>query len=131
MIYRLPPLNALRVFEAAARHLSFKEAATELHITQAAVSHQVGRMLTVENVRYERLEVSSPGLDRMLKGERDFARFAGQKARVKMRVPVDGQRNFTGVVREAAAGRLQLEVDGRVLSLEISGVETARLVPEL
>ena len=41
MIYRLPPLNALRVFEAAARHLSFKEAAAELHITQAAVSHQV------------------------------------------------------------------------------------------
>src|SRR3954465_13911044 len=41
MIYRLPPLNSLRVFEAAARHLSFKEAANELHITQAAVSHQV------------------------------------------------------------------------------------------
>ena len=41
MIYRLPPLNALRVFEAAARHLSFKEAAVELHITQAAVSHQI------------------------------------------------------------------------------------------
>ena len=41
MIYRLPPLNALRVFEAAARHLSFKEAANELNITQAAVSHQI------------------------------------------------------------------------------------------
>ena len=41
MIYRLPPLNALRVFEAAARHLSFKEAANELSITQTAVSHQV------------------------------------------------------------------------------------------
>jgi LysR family glycine cleavage system transcriptional activator len=41
VIYRLPPLNALRVFEAAARHLSFKEAAAELSITQAAVSHQV------------------------------------------------------------------------------------------
>src|SRR3954464_3771625 len=41
MIYRLPPLNALRVFEAAARHLSFKDAANELNITQAAVSHQV------------------------------------------------------------------------------------------
>jgi len=41
VIYRLPPLNALRVFEAAARHLSFKEAAHELSITQAAVSHQI------------------------------------------------------------------------------------------
>jgi LysR family transcriptional regulator, glycine cleavage system transcriptional activator len=41
VIYRLPPLNALRVFESAARHLSFKDAAAELHITQAAVSHQI------------------------------------------------------------------------------------------
>ncbi len=97
----------------------------------AAVSHQVSRVLTVENVNYDRLEVSSPGLDRLLKGERDFARFAGQRARVRMRVPVDGQRNFMGVVREAGAGRLQLEVDGRMLSLEIGNVETARLVPNL
>src|SRR2546430_1577682 len=41
MSSRLPPLNALRVFETAARHLSFKEAAQELSITQAAVSHQI------------------------------------------------------------------------------------------
>ena len=97
----------------------------------AAVSHQVNRVLAVENVSYDRLEVSSPGLDRLLKGERDFARFAGQRARVRMRAPVNGQRNFTGVVREAAAGRLQLEVDGRLLWLEIGDVESARLVPEL
>jgi ribosome maturation factor RimP len=97
----------------------------------AAVSHQASRVLAVENVSYDRLEVSSPGLDRPLKGERDFVRFSGHKARVRMRAPVDGQRNFTGVLREAAAGRLQLEVDGRVLSLEIGDVETARLVPEL
>ena len=97
----------------------------------ALVSHQVSRVLEVENVRYDRLEVSSPGLDRLLKGERDFVRFAGQRARVKVRVPVDGQRNFVGVVREAGAGRLQLEVDGRVLSLDLGNVETARLVPNL
>lgn len=41
MSQRLPPLNALRVFEAAARHLSFTRAAEELHVTQAAVSQQV------------------------------------------------------------------------------------------
>lgn len=97
----------------------------------AVVSHQVSRVLAVENVGYGRLEISSPGLDRLLKGERDFARFAGQRARVKTRLPVDGQRNFVGVVREAGAGRLQLEVDGRVLSLELGNVETARLVPNL
>jgi ribosome maturation factor RimP len=97
----------------------------------AAVSHQVSRVLAVENVSYDRLEVSSPGLDRLLRSERDFARFAGQRARVRMRVPVEGQRNFMGVVREAGAGRVQLDVDGRTLSLEIGNVETARLVPNL
>ena len=97
----------------------------------AAVSHQVSRVLAVERVDYERLEVSSPGLDRLLKGERDFARFAGQRARVRVRLPVDGQRNFIGVVREAGAGRVQLEVEGRVLSLDLGNVETARLVPNL
>ncbi len=97
----------------------------------AAVSHQVSRVLTVENVSYERLEVSSPGLDRLLKKEKDFARFAGQRARVKMRVPVDGQRNFVGVLREASAGRVELEVEGRVVSLALGDVETARLVPNI
>jgi ribosome maturation factor RimP len=97
----------------------------------AAVSHQVSRVLAVERVDYERLEVSSPGLDRLLRKEGDFARFAGQRARVRMRVPVDGQRNFVGVVREANAGRVQLEVEGRVVSLELGDVETARLVPNI
>lgn len=97
----------------------------------ATVSHQVSRVLAVERINYERLEVSSPGLDRLLKGERDFTRFAGQRARVRVRLPVDGQRNFVGVVREAGAGRVQLEVEGRVLSLELGNVETARLVPNL
>jgi len=97
----------------------------------AKVSHQVSRVLTVENVAYDRLEVSSPGLDRLLRSERDFVRFVGRKARVKMRVPVDGQRNFVGVVREASADRLQLDVDGRTLSLELGNVETARLVPNI
>lgn len=41
MTHRLPPLNALRAFEAAARHLSFNKAALELHVTQAAISHQI------------------------------------------------------------------------------------------
>jgi ribosome maturation factor RimP len=97
----------------------------------AAVSHQLNRVLTVENVSYDRLEVSSPGLDRLLKKEGDFARFTGQKARLKMRVPVEGRRNFTGVLRESAAGKVQLEVDGRVLSFELADMETARLVPNL
>lgn len=95
----------------------------------AAVSHHLTRWLTVENIAYDRLEVSSPGLDRVLRKERDFVRFAGQKARVKLRVPVDGQRNFVGVLRETGAGKVQLEVDGKLLSFELGNLERARLVP--
>jgi ribosome maturation factor RimP len=95
----------------------------------AAVSRHLTRVLAVENVNYDRLEVSSPGLDRLLKKERDFVRFAGQKARIRLRVPVDGQRNFTGVLRETSAGKVQLEVDGRLLSVDLGNLEKARLVP--
>jgi ribosome maturation factor RimP len=56
-------------------------------------------------------------------------RFAGQKARVKLRVPVDGQRNFVGVLRETGAGKVQLEIDGKLLSFELGNLERARLVP--
>ena len=97
----------------------------------AKVSQHLTRFLAVEGVNYDRLEVSSPGLDRLLRQERDFVRFIGHKARVKMRLPVEGQRNFIGVLRETGAGRVQLEVDGRVVSLELGDVETARLVPNI
>lgn len=97
----------------------------------ATISHHLTRLLAVENINYDRLEVSSPGLDRSLKKERDFVRFAGQKARIKLRVPVDGQRNFVGVLRETGAGKVQLEVDGKVLSLDLGNLEKARLVPAI
>src|SRR5688572_7199549 len=64
----------------------------------AKVSNQLSRVLTVEGIAYDRLEISSPGLDRVLRKERDFIRFAGHKARIKLRVPVEGQRNFVGVL---------------------------------
>jgi len=96
----------------------------------AAVSHHLSRVLTVENVDYDRLEVSSPGLDRPLKKERDFERFVGQKAKVKLRVPVDGQRNFVGVLRgfNAGAGKVEMEVENKVLSFDLANLDRARLV---
>lgn len=97
----------------------------------ARVSHHLTRVLAVENVSYDRLEVSSPGLDRPLKKEQDFVRFAGHKARIKVRVPIDGQRNFVGVLREVKGGAVQLDVEGRLLSLELGNLEKARLVPAL
>jgi len=95
------------------------------------VSNHLSRVLTVENVDYERLEVSSPGLDRPLKKERDFVRFAGQKARVKLRVPQDGQRNFVGVLRETRAGQVAMEVEGKMVSFELANLDKARLVPAI
>jgi ribosome maturation factor RimP len=97
----------------------------------AGVSQHLTRVFAVEHVDYDRLEVSSPGLDRPLRTERDFVRFAGQQARVKVRVPIEGQRNFVGVLRQTEAGKVQLEVDGRIVSIELDNLEKARLVPEL
>jgi ribosome maturation factor RimP len=97
----------------------------------ALVSNHLIRVFAVENIGYERLEVSSPGLDRVLKKHSDFERFAGEKAQIKVRMPVSGQRNFVGVLRGISDGFLQLEVDGRVLSLELANLEKARLVPNI
>lgn len=94
------------------------------------VSHHLTRLFAVENVDYDRLEVSSPGLDRALKKERDFQRFAGEKAQVKLRLPQDGRKKFVGVLRGVADGRLQLEVEGQLLALDLSNLDKVRLVPE-
>jgi len=97
----------------------------------ARISHHLSQVLAVEGVNYDRLEVSSPGLDRVLHKEQDFARFAGEKARVKLRVALDGQRNFIGILRAVHDGKLELEVDGRLLAFELSNLEKARLVPNI
>ena len=97
----------------------------------AKVSNHLSRVLAVENIDYGRLEVSSPGLDRLLRKERDFVRFAGHKARIKVRVPVEGQRNFLGVLRETHAGKIELDVDGRIVTLDLANLDKARLVPAL
>lgn len=98
----------------------------------AAVSRQLSRVLEVEGVEYDRLEVSSPGLDRPLRKAQDFARFAGQKADVRMRTPdASGRRRFVGVLRGENAGRVSLELDGQTVALAIEDIDRARLVPEL
>jgi ribosome maturation factor RimP len=98
----------------------------------AAVSRQLSRVFEVEGIDYERLEVSSPGLDRPLRKAGDFARFAGQKAEVRMRTPdATGRRKFVGVLRGAGEGRVSMELDGRIVELALDDVDRARLVPEL
>ncbi len=98
----------------------------------AAVSRQLTRVLPVEGVAFERLEVSSPGLDRPLRKAGDFSRFAGQKAEVRMRTPdATGRRKFVGVLRGAQAGQVSVELDGQTVALALDDVERARLIPEL
>src|SRR4051812_26285883 len=99
----------------------------------AAVSRQLSRVFEVEGVDYDRLEVSSPGLDRPLRKQADFARFAGQKADVRMRTAdASGRRRYIGRLQSAADGQVTMEVDGHAMvRLAIDDVDRARLVPEL
>ncbi|MGH8618351.1 MAG: ribosome maturation factor RimP [Burkholderiales bacterium] len=96
----------------------------------AAVSRQVSRVLEVERVGYDRLEVSSPGLDRALKQAGDFTRFTGERAKVRLRLPLDGQRNFVGTISGVEDGAVVLAVEGRTVRLELANVESARLAPD-
>ena len=93
------------------------------------VSNQLTRLFLVENVDYDRLEVSSPGLDRPIKKETDFVRFAGEKVQLKLRMPMAGRKNFVGVIGGASNGILQLNVDGNPVEIELSNLDKARLVP--
>ncbi|MBI0420359.1 MAG: ribosome maturation factor RimP [Nitrosospira sp.] len=97
----------------------------------AAISNHLDRLFTVENVDYDRLEISSPGMDRPLKRASDFARFTGELAKLKLRVPLQGQRNFIGILRGVSDEVLKLEVDGAMLDIELGNLEKARLVPKL
>ncbi len=96
-----------------------------------AVSGHLSRVLGVEGIDYDRLEISSPGLDRPLRKASDFIRFTGELAKLKLRVALQGQRNFVGILREVNDGILKLEVDGKMLDLELNNLEKARLVPKL
>ncbi|HET7832825.1 MAG TPA: ribosome maturation factor RimP [Gallionella sp.] len=93
------------------------------------VSNQLTRLFMVENVDYDRLEVSSPGLDRPLKKEADFVRFAGEKVQLKLRIPMAGRKNFVGIIGAVSNGTLQLDVDGSQVVIELSNLDKARLVP--
>jgi len=93
------------------------------------ISNQLTRLFTVENVDYDRLEISSPGLDRPLKKEADFIRFAGEKAQLKLRMPMAGRKNFIGIIVAVNEGVLQMNVDDVPVEIELANVDKARLVP--
>ena len=97
----------------------------------AKVSHQLTRAFAVEGIDYERLEVSSPGLDRPLKKLADFERFAGQEASVKLKLPRDGRRRYEGRLVGVEDGKVVLEVEGTRQHLAFEDIDRARLVPDV
>jgi ribosome maturation factor RimP len=97
----------------------------------ARVSDQLTRLFAVENVDYERLEVSSPGLDRLLRKSRDFERFSGEEAQIRLRTMIDNRRNYTGTLRGIRDGNVILETAAGTSELPLDAIERARLVPKI
>ncbi len=95
----------------------------------ATVSNQLTRIFEVENVEYDRLEVSSPGLDRPLRKPADFERFAGQEVQVRIRMPIANQRNFAGVLQGLKDDVVTLETEKGSMEIPFEEIEKARLVP--
>jgi ribosome maturation factor RimP len=102
------------------------------------VTRQLQHVLEVEGFAYERLEVSSPGLDRPLKKPADYERFAGQAIELTLKLPFQGRRKYTGVLERADVGansgwRVVFD-EGKgeqALDFSLEEVREARLVPVL
>jgi ribosome maturation factor RimP len=105
------------------------------------VSRQLSRVYEVENVDYKRLEVGSPGIDRPLRSEADFHRFAGQRVEVRLRQAVEGRKVFSGtLIERAASGEsgagfgVEFEAkkdDIQLVQFTFNDVERAKLDPIL
>jgi ribosome maturation factor RimP len=113
----------LRIFIDAPRGITVEDC--------ARVSNHLTRAFAVEAIEYERLEVSSPGLDRPLKRLEDYTRFAGQKASVRLKLPRDGRRRFEGQVLGVEDGNVLLDIEGERQCFAIGDIDRARLVPDV
>lgn len=94
------------------------------------VSRETETLLEVEGVVRDRylLEVSSPGLDRPLVKEADFVRYAGKTASIKTREPIEGRRNYKGLLKGMEDGKIVMEIDKQEYKVPFELVERARLV---
>jgi ribosome maturation factor RimP len=100
----------------------------------ATISEHVGRNLDATNLIQQAyaLEVSSPGLYRPLRKEKDFQRFKGERAEIHMYAPINGRRNFKGIIEGVGDGNVQIkDVMDQVFSLPMSGIAKAKLDPEI
>ena len=100
----------------------------------AAISHQISGILDVEEPIQQAydLEVSSPGINRPLFKAQDYEHFSGHSAKIKMAVPLDGRKNFKGVLQGVTDSRtVQIMVDNEGYELPISDIAKANLVDEI
>ncbi len=97
------------------------------------VSHLTGDLIEVEEtiITPYSLEVSSPGLDRVLKREKDFLKFKGRKIRLHSLSPIDNRRKFIGILADFKDQTVFLELDGKLLEIPLRQVGKANLVIEL
>lgn len=110
--------------EAEARYVGIEDC--------EAVSREVSAQLDVEDpisANYT-LEVSSPGIDRPLFGAAQFARFAGQSAKVTLKLPQDGRRRLQGEILRVDGSTIAFAVDGATLEVDAANIEKAKLVPD-
>ena len=97
----------------------------------AKVSNHLTHLFTVENIEYDRLEVSSPGLDRPLTKPQDYQRFAGEQVTLKLRVPLNNRRRLVGALIGLAEDQVRLDIGGVEVTVDLRNVESARLKPEI
>jgi ribosome maturation factor RimP len=96
------------------------------------VTRQLQYVLEVENVDYQRLEVSSPGLDRLLRKPADFQRFAGQEVEITLKLAFQNRKKYRGVLEPQGEGWRLVFHDGKqeqALDFSLDEVREARLVP--
>ena len=95
------------------------------------VSNHVNNVLSVEtDYDYERLEVSSPGLDRVIKKLNDFDRFKGQKIKIKTRFAIENRKNFKGTLSGTKGESIMIEIDNESLLIDFENIDKARLDPD-
>lgn len=99
----------------------------------AEVAEELGRALDLHDPvpHAYTLEVASPGLDRPLRTEDDFRRFAGRKVEITTREAVDGRRRWKGRLGGLEGGRVVLEAEGEIVRLPLEGIARAQLVVEM
>ena len=75
------------------------------------------------------IEVSSPGLDRVLRKPEHFARFVDNRVKVELAVPRDGRKRYTGMLRRADGASIEMDVDNFSVSIRLAEISKARLAP--